>query len=224
MGESLRLVLADRHALFVDALAEAMRAHHHQVLGTTTTWNGLIKQVSEHQPDVCVIDTSFDDGGGVAAIREISERAPATKVVVLTADVRETTMRSALDAGARGYVHKSRGIESVVRLLRRISRGEVVVAVASPHPPATTIRSAHQLRQLAAFLTPRERECLAMLAHGMDTVEIAKRLGVSAATVRSHVQAVLTKLGVRNRLEAASLAIRHGLITIETAERISRHA
>jgi DNA-binding NarL/FixJ family response regulator len=223
MGESLRLVLADRQALFVDALAQAMRGHQHQVLAVTTTWHGLIDQVDEHQPDVCVIDTGFDDGGGVTAIREIAQRAPATKVVLLTADVRETTMRSALDAGARGYVHKSRGIESVVRMLRRISAGEVVVAVASLRPPRPLIRSEHQLRQLAAFLTPRERECLAMLAQGLDTVEIAKRLGVSAATVRSHVQAVLTKLGVRNRLEAASLAIRHGLIATDV-EKISRHA
>jgi DNA-binding NarL/FixJ family response regulator len=211
MGESLGIVLSDRQSLFLDALRAALTSRGHDVLAATKTRQELLEAVVRLQPALCVIDSAFPDGDAIDAIGEITAAPSPTKVVVLTADPRETAMRRALDAGAGGFVHKSRGLAAVLRVLDKVVRGQVCVLMAAPAHPGLA-RSPHQARQLAAFLTPREVECLGLLAAGLDTTQIARRLGVSSATVRSHVQSLMTKLGVHTRLEAVTLAIRHGLI------------
>jgi DNA-binding NarL/FixJ family response regulator len=222
MGESLGLVLADSQTLFLDALATALRCRGHRVLATTTSCGQLLEEVARHRPDLCVIETAFPDGDGIAAIGEIAHRSPDTKVVVLTADGSEVVMRRALDAGARGFSHKRRGLDVVLRVLEKAAAGEVSSYLNSPVPIAAAGRPNRQVRQLAAFLTPREIECLALLAAGLDTIQIARRLGVSRTTVRSHVQSVLNKLGARTRMEAATLAIRHGLTATEPGDGLHR--
>jgi DNA-binding NarL/FixJ family response regulator len=114
-------------------------------------------------------------------------------------------MRAALDAGASGYVHKSRGPVTLLEAIRRVLDGEVVVEGSFARPAATGPNEHAGLVRLVGSLTPRQYECLELLAEGKGTVAIANHLGVSVMTVRSHVQAVLSKLGVRSRLEAASL-------------------
>jgi two-component system nitrate/nitrite response regulator NarL len=207
MGDSLDLVLADRQSLFLDVFRTALVGRGHRVLTATTSRLQLVEEARRFQPTLCVLDSLLTDGDGVDAIREIGAVSPVSKVVILTADGRDTHMRRALEAGARGFVHKSRGLPAVIRALDNVVRGEVCVLMAASGQPSGASRSP----QLAAFLTPREVECLGLLAAGLDTLEMARRLGVSPATVRSHVQSVLTKLGVRTRLEAATLAIQHGL-------------
>jgi DNA-binding NarL/FixJ family response regulator len=207
MGDSLDLVLADRQSLFLDVFRTALVSRGHRVLAATTTRFKLLEETRRLKPALCVLDSLLPDGDGVDAIREIGTVSPLTKVVILTADAREALMRRALEAGARAFVHKSRGLPAVMRVLENVVRGEVCVLMAASGQTSGAARSP----QLAAFLTPREVECLGLLAAGLDTLEMARRLGVSPATVRSHVQSVLTKLGVRTRLEAATLAIQHGL-------------
>ena len=207
MGDSLEIVLADRQSLFLDVFRTALATRGHRVLAATTTRCQLLEEARRLTPALCVIDSRLPDGDGVEAIGEIEAVSPVSQVVILTADGREALMRRALAAGARGFVHKSRGLSAVMRCLDNVVRGEVCVLMAASAQPGGASRSP----QLAAFLTPREVECLGLLAAGLDTVEMARRLGVSPATVRSHVQSVLTKLGVRTRLEAATLAIQHGL-------------
>jgi DNA-binding NarL/FixJ family response regulator len=211
MRESLGIVLSDRHSLFLDALWAALTSRGHHVLAATTARHDLLDAVVRLQPAMCIVDSAFPDGDAIDAICEITVAAPTTRVVVLTADGRETVMRRALDAGAAGFVHKSRGLAAVLRVLDKVVHGEVCVLMASPAPPGGASRP-HSTRQLAAFLTPREVECLGLLAAGLDTLQMARRLGVSSATVRSHVQSLMTKLGVHTRLEAVTLAIRHQLI------------
>jgi two-component system, NarL family, nitrate/nitrite response regulator NarL len=207
MGDSLDIVLADRQSLFLDVFRTALVSRGHRVLAATTTRCQLLEEVRRLTPALCVVDSTLPDGDGVDAIGEVRAVSPASKVVILTADGREALMRRALAAGARGFVHKSRRLPAVMRVLENVVRGEVCILMATSAQPSGASRSA----QLAAFLTPREVECLGLLAAGFDTPEMARRLGVSPATVRSHVQSVLTKLGVRTRLEAATLAIHHGL-------------
>jgi DNA-binding NarL/FixJ family response regulator len=132
------------------------------------------------------------------------------RVVVLTARNDPALMGAALDAGALGFLHKSRGINVLLDVVRRVAADEVVVEGSFARRRTPDDGSA-ALRRLAGYLTERERECLGMLVAGLDTNGMASRLGVSQTTVRSHVQAVLAKLGVHSRLEAATLAMRHGL-------------
>ena len=119
--------------------------------------------------------------------------------------------------GASGYVHQSRGIDALVCALERVLNGEIVIDVPDA-PPRRPAEPNHALR-LAAHLTGRERQCLLMLVEGLDTAAMVERLGVSRTTVRTHLQAVLTKLGVHSRLEAASFAVRHRLPDLWSEER-----
>ncbi|MCA1185674.1 response regulator transcription factor [Saccharopolyspora sp. 6T] len=132
---------------------------------------------------------------------------------MLTADGDARGVRGALAAGAAGYVNKMCGLSNLLDALTAVAAGETVVALAASRVPGQQQPGgALDARRLASYLTARERECLGMLTEGAQTATMAKSLGVSPATVRTHVQAVLTKLGVHSRLEAASLALRHDLI------------
>lgn len=212
MGAMVDVVLADGHTVFLDGLTAVLTPEGYHVLATATTREGLLENAGALQPGLCIIDSAFPDGDGADAAGQIADLSPATKVVVLTADNDPETLSRALRAGAAAFVHKSRGRAALVETLRRVSGGEVVVEGAFSPPRAEVGQESRELRLLATYLTPRELECLALLAAGLGTSAISRRLGVSTTTIRSHIQAVLTKLGVHSRLEAASLAIRYGLV------------
>jgi two-component system nitrate/nitrite response regulator NarL len=114
--------------------------------------------------------------------------------------------------GAAGYVHKTRGVSVLKQTIDRVLDGEVVVEVPSASSVPPQLAQDRDALRLAAYLTGRERQCLELLVEGHDTAAIVAELGVSAATVRTHVQALLNKLGVHSRLEAAAFAVQHGLI------------
>jgi two-component system, NarL family, nitrate/nitrite response regulator NarL len=207
---NLEIVLGDDHVVFLDALTQVLAHLGHQIVAAVSTRAALLESVRACRPSLCITESSFPDGDAIDAIREIANISPATKVIVLTADLEPGPVRRALTAGAVGYLHKSRGLPAVIEALRRVRSGEVVVEGAFSSPRAT---EPQELQLLASYLTPREFQCLELLAAGLGTSVIATRLGVSTTTTRSHVQAVLTKLGVHSRLEAASVAIRFGLVS-----------
>jgi two-component system, NarL family, nitrate/nitrite response regulator NarL len=209
------VVLADGHTVFLDGLSAVLAHSGCRVVATASTREALLEQVRAVRPALCIIDSQFPDGDGIEALQEIEALSPATKVVVLTADDGPKNLQRALELGAAGYVHKARGVPALIAVLRRVAAGEIVVEGTFSSPRASSRQRSEQLQLLASYLTPRELECLALLAAGSSTTAIARRLGVSTTTIRSHVQAVLTKLSVHSRLEAASLAIRYGLV--ETA-------
>jgi two-component system nitrate/nitrite response regulator NarL len=219
MADALEIVLADDQVVVLDALSALLNQLGHRVVGAADNCSALLQCVSELRPDVCVIGSRFPDVDGVDAIQMLSELSPTTKVVMLTGQNDTDTMRRALYAGACGYVHKSRGAAVLIDVLRRVADGEIVVEGSFLRARSGAAPEYPQLRRLAGYLTQREHECLALLAEGLDTDSMAGRLGISPTTVRSHVQAVLTKLGVHSRLEAASLATRYGLLQPVTAIR-----
>lgn len=206
------ILLADGHTVFLDGLSAVLAGSGCRVAATASTRSALLEQVRAVKPTLCIIDSQFPDGDGIEALEEIVALSPATKVVVLTADDEPKNLRRALELGAAGYVHKARGVPALIEVLRRVSNGEIVVEGTFSSPRTSGRQRSEQLQLLASYLTPRELECLALLASGSSTTSIARRLGVSTTTIRSHVQAVLTKLSVHSRLEAASLAIRYGLV------------
>jgi len=204
------LVLGDDHSVFLDAMAAVLVQRGYQVTVARTV-PATIESVRRVQPAVCLIDRHFAGDSGIAAIRPMLEASRRTRVLVLSADPDTEGIQRALRAGAAGYLHKTRGVSALTRAIERVQRGEVVIDVPKPAVPRERTRPS-DARRLAAFLTPRERECLALLVEGLDTGGIAAKLGVSPATVRTHVQSVLIKLGLHSRLEAASYAVRYGLL------------
>ena len=207
------LVIGDDHSVFLDAMSAVLVQRGYQVTVARSVPE-TIETVRRTQPDVCLIDRNFGGDDGITAISPMLAVSSQTKVLVLSADPDTDGIRRALHAGASGYLHKTRGVSALTRAIDRVQRGEVVVDVPKPAPARLPGRQDHAHR-LAGFLTGRERECLLLLVEGLDTAGIATKLGVSAATVRTHVQSLMTKLGVHSRLEAASYAVRYGLLDDE---------
>jgi two-component system nitrate/nitrite response regulator NarL len=205
-----RIVLADSQLLFLDTLAFVLRDAGHHVVAVADTCAALRRGVELHQPDLCVTDDHLPDGDVLEFVASLHQADQPCRVVVLTAHNDPALMAAALEAGALGFLHKSRGISVLLDVVRRVAADEVVVEGSFARRRNPEDGSA-VVRRLAGYLTDRERECLCMLVAGLDTAAMASRLGVSQTTVRSHVQAVLAKLQVHSRLEAATLAMRHGL-------------
>jgi DNA-binding NarL/FixJ family response regulator len=177
----------------------------------------MVALVRRDRPDACLIDrnTPLDDDAHTIAQLLVASRG--TNVVVLGASAGREAVGRALNAGASAYLHQSRGIGALISALERVLHGEIVVDVPQVPAPRRSPQPNQALR-LASHLTSRERECLMMLVEGLDTAAMVERLGVSRTTVRTHLQAVLTKLGVHSRLEAASFAVRHRLPDLWAAE------
>jgi two-component system nitrate/nitrite response regulator NarL len=207
------LVIGDDHSVFLDAMSAVLIQRGYEVTVARSV-RDTIETVRRTQPDVCLIDRHFAGDNGITAIVPMLSASSRTKVLILSADPDTEGIRQALHAGASGYLHKTRGVSALTRAIDRVQRGEVVVDVPKPGPARPPARQ-DDAHRLAAFLTVRERECLELLVEGLDTAGIAAKLGVSAATVRTHVQSLMTKLGVHSRLEAASYAVRYRLLEEE---------
>jgi two-component system, NarL family, nitrate/nitrite response regulator NarL len=205
-----RLVIGDDHVVFLDALATVLARQGHAITIAGSV-SETIAAVAREQPEMCLVDRHFAGEDSIESIGKIIAVSPGTKVLVLSADPDTDGIMAALSEGASGFLHKTRGVTALTAAISRVLRGEVVVDVprrtSRPRPPGHD-----DARRLAAHLTERERECLGLLVEGLDTVAIARKLAVSRTTVRTHVQSVLSKLGVHSRLEAASFAVRYHLL------------
>ncbi|NIH83906.1 response regulator transcription factor [Amycolatopsis granulosa] len=204
--------VGDDHVLLVEAMVPMLRKSGIDVVVSAHEFGQLVASVRAYEPDVCVLDLRFgehDHHDGVAAVQAAS---PRTRIVVLTADATIESMVAAVEAGAAAYVHKSRGCASLVTAIGKVMRGELVTDLPIRRHGRDSAGTDPEARLLARYLTVRERQCLELLVDGLRTDVMARRLGVSVTTVRSHVQALMTKLGVHSRLEAASFAVRHDLL------------
>jgi two-component system nitrate/nitrite response regulator NarL len=211
------VVLGDDHVVFLDALSTVLSQHGHIVCGVARSAAEMVTLVSVHQPDACLIDHNAPEGEDAETIGKVLAACAGTSVIVLGASSRSDAVGRALDAGATGYLHQSRGLGALVSALERVLDGETVIDV--PDAPSARRSAEPNLElRMASHLTSRERECLMMLVEGLDTAAMVDLLGVSRTTVRTHLQSVLTKLGVHSRLEAASFAVRHRLPDLWSGE------
>jgi DNA-binding NarL/FixJ family response regulator len=204
----VRVLLADDHAPTRADIRDALEADERfVVVAEAADAAGAISRALKVRPDVCVLDLNMP-GSGVAAAWEISSRLPATKVVMLTISDAVEHVRSALHAGADGYLLKDMDAERLPHALAGVIAGEaaiprrLVTQLVEDYRDAAGRRRGLVADDVRAHLTSREWEVLDLLRRGISTREIARRLVVSEATVRSHVAAVLRKLGVATRAEA----------------------
>lgn len=182
------------------------------VVGEACDGREAVDKALETRPNVVLMDLLMPQMNGVEAIRSIALAAPDIRVLVLSgsATVKETL--AAVRAGALGYLSKDCERDHLVGAIRRLHRGELSL-------PADLTRLLMQQFEgpstEAESLTPRERDVLKLLAQGRDDSEVARSLGISKATVRTHVSNLLAKLSLRNRVEATLYALRQGLTTLE---------
>jgi DNA-binding NarL/FixJ family response regulator len=159
-------------------------------------------------PDVVLMDLLMPGMDGIAATREIKSRWPVIEVVAMTSFVEEAKVRGALEAGAAGYLLKDADADEVAGAIREAYAGQMHLDPTVARLLADSVRAP---RRLGADLTPREREVLGLVAEGASNRQIAETLVLSERTARTHVSAILGKLGLVSRTQAALWAVREGL-------------
>jgi DNA-binding NarL/FixJ family response regulator len=163
--------------------------------------------VAEHRPDVVLMDLRMPGMDGVEATRRIRREHPGVEVVVLTTHADDKSILAALRAGARGYLTKDAGVAEIARAVAAAAAGQ---ALLDPQVQARLLQGLTDDRSPGP-LTDRETEVLALIAGGLSNAEIAARLVVSEATVKSHVNRIFAKTGARDRAQAVRWAYQHGV-------------
>jgi DNA-binding NarL/FixJ family response regulator len=217
----IRLLLVDDHASSREPLAMLLDEEADlTVAGRADTLAEARELLAGGlQVDVTVLDLGLPDGPGEDLIGPLLATNPRSAVLVLTSFSERDRLARAVGAGAAGVLHKASDVAAILDAIRRLHRGERLIApdeaAAALRVTQTSGRGRQREAALLDSLTPREREILEVLAEGLSDKEIAARLTVSIATVRTHVNAILTKTGARSRTQALILAVRHGVVRIE---------
>jgi DNA-binding NarL/FixJ family response regulator len=199
-----------------------------EVVGTAADGEEALALADELRPDVILMDLRMPRMDGVQATRRLRASHPEIKVVVLTTYADDHSVLEALRAGALGYLTKDAGADEIRQALQRVASGQasldpavqmyLVEAIATTTtttttgPDAASDPSVSAAGQLPDGLTPREAEVLGLIGAGLSNTEIAAQLFVSEATVKSHVNHMLPKIGARDRAQAVGYAYRHGLV------------
>src|SRR5262249_40562215 len=204
------VILADDQRIVREGLASLLGLLPGiEVLGTASDGEEAIALVERLRPDIVLMDLRMPRCDGVEATRRLRERDSTTQVVVLTTYADDRSVVDALRAGARGFLTKDAGAEEIERAIAAVVRGDAVIDPAVQHHLVDAVAGRTELPD---GLTPREAEVLGLIAQGLSNGEIAERLFVSEATVKSHVNHLFGKTGVRDRAQAVSYAYRHGLV------------
>jgi two-component system, NarL family, nitrate/nitrite response regulator NarL len=209
----VRLVLADTHRLVIESLAAALTRRGCVVAALTTSAWGTFTGLGEHQPDICLLGASFPTCSGLGVLRVIRRRHPDLKVVMLADRHDRGLMAAAAERGAAGLITPDCHISDIMRILIRVRQGERVFGGGLPGGLAGELRLPAGGDWVPCLLTSREREVLARMVDGGSTQQIAHSLDITQATVRTHVQNVLVKMGVHSRLEAAAVIAESGVLS-----------
>jgi len=210
------VLICDDHAVFADSLALVLADAGYRVVGVTYHPDDAVPALRTHRPGLCLIDLNFPGGTALDRMPDLRAAAPDTRFVLLTGFLDQQVLEAGVATGMRGFAHKGQQARDIVSLLGRVLDGEVVLD--RPLGRLRPVRPSTPAQRVAQFLTPREREVLTRLARGESTTTLAKAMGVTRSTARSHVQSVLTKLGVHSQREAVIEAARNGLVSVETGE------
>jgi len=206
----IRVMIVDDHAMVRKGLVAFLKNEPAlELVGEAGDGREAIECCEQLQPDVILMDLVMPDLGGVAATRTIHQRWPQVQVIALTSFQEKELVQDALQAGAIGYLLKNVSGEELADAIRQAYVGRPTLA---PEAVQALIQPPSEAETLAADLTRREQEVLALLVKGMSNPEIAARLFISRSTVKVHVSSILSKLGVASRAEAISLAIQNKLV------------
>src|SRR6187549_1671349 len=197
-----RVVLVDDHEIVREAIKARMSAVDGvEIVGEAETAEEVIDKVKELEPDVAIVDVELPGKDGIDATKDILKARPETRVIIFTAHAQPDLLTLALRAGASGYVLKSAPAEDIARAVKAVTGGGTFLGgdFAGGKPSEV---------EKLLDLSPRERQILELLAEGLRVKEIAERLGLSPATVHTHVRNAIAKLEVDTRTEAVALAVR----------------
>nr|WP_245573145.1 response regulator transcription factor [Amycolatopsis benzoatilytica] len=212
-GVTLRVVLADDQAVVREGLVTLLKLLPGiEVVGAAADGVQAFDLVAEHQPDVLLVDLRMPNRDGVETTEMVRAQHPGTEVVVLTTYADDGSLLAALKAGARGFLTKDADAEAIARALKSAAAGQSTVdgALQQRLVAAAASRTPVRTKELEG-LTAREVEVLRLIAAGLSNTEIARTLVVSEATVKTHINHLLSKAGLRDRAQAVAFAYRAGI-------------
>jgi DNA-binding NarL/FixJ family response regulator len=207
----IRLVIVDDHPVVRDGLRGMLESQpDFEVVGEASDGEAAVQIANSLSPEVVLMDLRMPVMDGVTALREIKGSNPQIQVLVLTTYDSDADILPAIEAGASGYLLKDSSREELYTAIRAAARGETVLA------PKVAARLVGRMRAPAEErLSSRELEVLQLVAEGDSNSEIAIRLHISQATVKSHLIHIFGKLGVSDRTAAVTVALRRGILRLD---------
>lgn len=207
------VILADDHAIWRGGVASLLEDTEFRVVAQATSGREAVEQTQKFRPDIVLMDIRMAGGDGLEALVSIKRELPRTAVVMLTTYDNPTYLARAVAGGAAGYLLKGIELDKFLAALRTIANGEMLLS------PEELKRSLHTFdertfdaEQLIQPLSRRETQVLQLLATGLPNREIAAILFVAESTIKTHVEHIIGKLGVSDRVQAAVWAARRGLV------------
>jgi len=205
----MRLLVCDDHRLLLDALSIALTDKGHTVVATAVDPDEAVEAARVHQPDACLLDVTFPQANGLNAIGRIHDVSPNTKVVMLSGAIGRNLVADAIAEGAQGFVGKEKPVGVIIEALEMASQGHLAVDLQLLQEVLRPQAQNEEPLWMLKFLTEREWEVMRCIMDGLSTEQMAEQLSVQRSTARTHVQNLLTKLGVHSRLQAAALMTAH---------------
>lgn len=212
----IKLVLADDHPLILDGLENLFRPQKDfKILARCADGETALTALREHKPDILILDLNLPVRDGLSVLREMKKEPTTTRVVVLTATLKEEELAEAVRLGVRGLVLKELAPELLVQCIRKVHAGELWLEKRSVTNALEKLLAREAGRQeTAKVLTPREVEIVKLVAAGFRNAEIAKRLFISEGTIQVHLHNIYQKLNVDNRSKLTLYAHEKGLVGV----------
>lgn len=216
----IKILLTDDHHLFREGLSRILQdSPGIELMATAASGEEAQKCVKIAKPDIILMDINMPGIGGIEATRQILDRHPEIKVIMLTISEEDQDLFSAVQAGAKGYILKNSSSKELLDAIRRVQSGEAIInpklavklldefsaLYSSTRPPKAPTPETESL-------TDRERDVLKYVARGLSNKEIGDQLSISPHTVKAHLRSILDKLQLRGRVDAAAWAVRHGML------------
>ena len=207
----VRVLIAEEHPLYRDGVVRAIKERPElKLVGEAADGVAALALIRELHPDVAVLDVKMPELDGLKVANAVTRDALDTRVLMLSAFIDRQVVFQAVAAGAAGYLSKDANRLEITDAILAINRGETVLASEVQAGVAAEVRS--RWRPDEPSLSERERQVLEMIAEGMSAPEIGRRLYLSTATVKSHLQSLYEKLSVSDRAAAVAVAMRRGLL------------
>jgi len=217
--QQVRIVLADDHQMFRDAVRRLLEAEPDLVVvGEACDGAEAVALTLQYEPDILLLDVAMPHGNGMQVLQQIAAASKATRIIMVTGAVEENELRQALRLGARGFVLKESGAEQLLESIRVVHGGEYFVGRECMADLVSAVRSRGVVvegkvppRKADFGLTVRERQIVSAVVNAYQNKEIAEKFAISEKTVKHHLTNIFNKVGVSNRLELALFAVHHHL-------------
>jgi DNA-binding NarL/FixJ family response regulator len=196
----IRVLIVEDHQIVADGLTALLNDQRDiRVVGNVASVSESAPAAAELTPDVVLLDFRLNDGTGADAAAAIRRVNPVAKHIFLTREDSDVARFAALESGASGFIHKSRAANEVVDAIRKVAAGQTLI---TPSSIASLLNRRRESESQRESLTAREKEVLRLMAEGLPSREIASKLGISYATVRTHIRSLGAKLGVHSKVQA----------------------